>query len=64
MSKQMNTSIKHTLVCAALFSALGATSQAQAGDAKNVILFIGDGMGLPCSPPPACSRWEKRAIWR
>ncbi|OEC43113.1 alkaline phosphatase [Aeromonas sp. DNP9] len=45
MSKQMNTSIKHTLVCAALFSALGATSQAQAGDAKNVILFIGDGMG-------------------
>lgn len=45
MSKKMNTSIKHTLVCAALFSALGATSQAQAGDAKNVILFIGDGMG-------------------
>ncbi|MFU1544885.1 alkaline phosphatase [Aeromonas veronii] len=45
MSKQMNISIKHTLVCAALFSALGATSQAQAGDAKNVILFIGDGMG-------------------
>ncbi len=45
MSKQMNTSIKHTLVCAALFSALGATTQAQAGDAKNVILFIGDGMG-------------------
>ncbi|WP_279502461.1 alkaline phosphatase [Aeromonas veronii] len=45
MSKQMNTSIKRTLVCAALFSALGATSQAQAGDAKNVILFIGDGMG-------------------
>ncbi|MGN5055175.1 alkaline phosphatase [Aeromonas veronii] len=45
MSKQINTSIKHTLVCAALFSALGATSQAQAGDAKNVILFIGDGMG-------------------
>ncbi|MFQ1897143.1 alkaline phosphatase [Aeromonas veronii] len=45
MSKQMNTSIKHTLVCAALFSALGTTSQAQAGDAKNVILFIGDGMG-------------------
>ncbi|MCX0429463.1 alkaline phosphatase [Aeromonas veronii] len=45
MSKQMNTSIKHTLVCAALFSALGATSQAQVGDAKNVILFIGDGMG-------------------
>ncbi|MHC6657417.1 alkaline phosphatase [Aeromonas salmonicida] len=45
MSKQMNISIKHTLVCAALFSALGATTQAQAGDAKNVILFIGDGMG-------------------
>ncbi|HHQ4672461.1 TPA: alkaline phosphatase [Aeromonas veronii] len=45
MSKQMNTSIKHTLVCTALFSALSATSQAQAGDAKNVILFIGDGMG-------------------
>jgi len=45
MSKQMNTSIKHTLVCAALFSALGVTTQAQAGDAKNVILFIGDGMG-------------------
>ncbi|MFQ1757511.1 alkaline phosphatase [Aeromonas veronii] len=45
MSKQMNTSIKYTLVCAALFSALGATSRAQAGDAKNVILFIGDGMG-------------------
>ncbi|MFM4748668.1 alkaline phosphatase [Aeromonas veronii] len=45
MSKKMNTSIKYTLVCAALLSALGATSQAQAGDAKNVILFIGDGMG-------------------
>ncbi|WP_447832879.1 alkaline phosphatase [Aeromonas veronii] len=45
MSKQMNTSIKHTLVCTALFSALGATFQAQAADAKNVILFIGDGMG-------------------
>lgn len=34
-----------TLVCTALFAALGGMSQAQASDAKNVILFIGDGMG-------------------
>ncbi|WP_303810216.1 alkaline phosphatase [Aeromonas rivipollensis] len=34
-----------TLVCTALFAALGGLSQAQASDAKNVILFIGDGMG-------------------
>ncbi len=41
MSKIMNK----TLVCTALFAALGGLSQAQASDAKNVILFIGDGMG-------------------
>ncbi|MFM5145843.1 alkaline phosphatase [Aeromonas rivipollensis] len=34
-----------TLVCTALFTVLGGLSQAQASDAKNVILFIGDGMG-------------------
>ncbi len=34
-----------TLVCTALFAAIGGLSQAQASDAKNVILFIGDGMG-------------------
>jgi alkaline phosphatase len=34
-----------TLVCTALFATLGGLSQAQASDAKNVILFIGDGMG-------------------
>ncbi|WP_429146643.1 alkaline phosphatase [Aeromonas rivipollensis] len=34
-----------TLVCTALFGAIGGLSQAQASDAKNVILFIGDGMG-------------------
>ncbi|MFM4974534.1 alkaline phosphatase [Aeromonas rivipollensis] len=34
-----------TLVCTALFAALGGLSQAHAADAKNVILFIGDGMG-------------------
>ena len=34
-----------TLVCTTLFAALGGLSQAQASDAKNVILFIGDGMG-------------------
>ena len=37
--------MKKTLVCTALFAAIGGLSQAQASDAKNVILFIGDGMG-------------------
>lgn len=41
MKKTMNK----TLVCTALLGALGGIAQAQAGDAKNVILFIGDGMG-------------------
>ncbi|AHX61576.1 alkaline phosphatase [Aeromonas media WS] len=41
MRKIMNK----TLVCTALFATLGGLSQAQASDAKNVILFIGDGMG-------------------
>lgn len=45
MNKQMNRSIRRTLLCTALLTALGSLPQAQAGEAKNVILFIGDGMG-------------------
>ncbi len=41
----MRKTMNKTLVCTALFAALGGLSQAQASDAKNVILFIGDGMG-------------------
>ena len=41
----MKRIMQKSLVCAALLSALGSLSQAQAADAKNVILFIGDGMG-------------------
>ena len=60
----MNITMKKTLVCTALLGTLGGLSQAHAADAKNVILFIGDGMVPPCSPPPACSRWGKRGISR
>ncbi|WP_421242164.1 alkaline phosphatase [Aeromonas enteropelogenes] len=41
----MKKIMQKTLVCTALLSALGTLSQVQAADAKNVILFIGDGMG-------------------
>ncbi|MFQ2770982.1 alkaline phosphatase [Aeromonas caviae] len=41
----MNITMKTTLVCTALLGTLGGLSQAHAADAKNVILFIGDGMG-------------------
>ncbi len=41
----MRKTMNKTLVCTTLFAALGGLSQAQASDAKNVILFIGDGMG-------------------
>ncbi len=41
----MRKTMNKTLVCTALFAAIGGLSQAQASDAKNVILFIGDGMG-------------------
>ncbi len=41
----MRKTMNKTLVCTALFGAIGGLSQAQASDAKNVILFIGDGMG-------------------
>jgi alkaline phosphatase len=40
----MNITMKKTLVCTACSARLAA-SQAHAADAKNVILFIGDGMG-------------------
>ncbi|MGY3855853.1 alkaline phosphatase [Aeromonas intestinalis] len=39
----MKSAMNKTLVCTALLGALAG--QAQASDAKNVILFIGDGMG-------------------
>lgn len=41
----MNITMKKTLVCTALLGTLGGLSKAHAADAKNVILFIGDGMG-------------------
>ncbi|MEL3922810.1 alkaline phosphatase [Aeromonas enteropelogenes] len=45
MKSAMKQKLQKNLVCTALLSALGTLSQAQAADAKNVILFIGDGMG-------------------
>ncbi|MFB2866160.1 alkaline phosphatase [Aeromonas sp. MdU4] len=49
MKKAINQSMKQnlhkTLISTALLAALGGAAQAQAADAKNVILFIGDGMG-------------------
>ncbi|MEL3918996.1 alkaline phosphatase [Aeromonas enteropelogenes] len=45
MKSAMKQKLQKTLVCTALLSALGTLTQAQAADAKNVILFIGDGMG-------------------
>ncbi|ANT70058.1 alkaline phosphatase [Aeromonas hydrophila] len=41
----MKQNLHKTLVSTALLAALGGAAQAQAADAKNVILFIGDGMG-------------------
>ncbi|PJG59518.1 alkaline phosphatase [Aeromonas cavernicola] len=41
----MPTTLTKSLICTALLCALGSVSQAHAGNAKNVILFIGDGMG-------------------
>lgn len=45
MKRTMKNNLHRTLVCTALLTALGSFAQAQASDAKNVILFIGDGMG-------------------
>ncbi|HDX8372696.1 alkaline phosphatase [Aeromonas dhakensis] len=45
MKSVMKQKLHKTLVSTALLAALGGAAQAQASDAKNVILFIGDGMG-------------------
>ncbi|HDX8443167.1 alkaline phosphatase [Aeromonas hydrophila] len=45
MNQSMKQNLHKTLVSTALLAALGGATQAQAADAKNVILFIGDGMG-------------------
>ncbi|HDX8643637.1 TPA: alkaline phosphatase [Aeromonas dhakensis] len=45
MKSAMKQKLHKTLVSTALLAALGGEAQAQASDAKNVILFIGDGMG-------------------
>ncbi|WP_421206451.1 alkaline phosphatase [Aeromonas enteropelogenes] len=45
MKSAMKQKLHKTLVNTALLAALGGAAQAQASDAKNVILFIGDGMG-------------------
>lgn len=45
MKSAMKQKLHKTLISTALLSALGTLTQAQAADAKNVILFIGDGMG-------------------
>ncbi|MFB2832242.1 alkaline phosphatase [Aeromonas jandaei] len=45
INQSMKQNLHKTLVSTALLAALGGTAQAQAADAKNVILFIGDGMG-------------------
>lgn len=45
MKSAMKQKLHKTLVSTALLAALGGAAQAQASDAKNVILFIGDGMG-------------------
>ncbi|MFQ2298243.1 alkaline phosphatase [Aeromonas dhakensis] len=45
MKSAMKQKLHKTLVSTALLAALVGAAQAQASDAKNVILFIGDGMG-------------------
>ncbi|WP_410488958.1 alkaline phosphatase [Aeromonas hydrophila] len=45
INQSMKQNLHKTLVSTALLAALGGATQAQAADAKNVILFIGDGMG-------------------
>ncbi|OZG43022.1 alkaline phosphatase [Aeromonas sp. A35_P] len=45
MKSVMKQKLHKTLISTALLAALGGAAQAQASDAKNVILFIGDGMG-------------------
>ncbi|MBO0406631.1 alkaline phosphatase [Aeromonas hydrophila] len=45
MNQSMKQNLHKTLVSTALLATLGGAAQAQASDAKNVILFIGDGMG-------------------
>nr|WP_162516509.1 alkaline phosphatase [Aeromonas hydrophila] len=45
MNQSMKQNLHKTLVSTALLATLGGAAQAQAADAKNVILFIGDGMG-------------------
>ncbi|CAJ1877726.1 Alkaline phosphatase H [Aeromonas dhakensis] len=45
MKSAMKQKLHKTLITTALLAALGGAAQAQASDAKNVILFIGDGMG-------------------
>ncbi|HAU4899683.1 TPA: alkaline phosphatase, partial [Aeromonas hydrophila] len=45
INQSMKQNLHKTLVSTALLAALGGAAQAQASDAKNVILFIGDGMG-------------------
>ncbi|AKA16766.1 alkaline phosphatase [Aeromonas hydrophila] len=45
INQSMKQNLHKNLVSTALLAALGGAAQAQAADAKNVILFIGDGMG-------------------
>ncbi|MFM5519929.1 alkaline phosphatase [Aeromonas jandaei] len=45
MNQSMKQNLHKTLISTALLAALCGAPQAQAADAKNVILFIGDGMG-------------------
>ncbi|MGY3923218.1 alkaline phosphatase [Aeromonas jandaei] len=45
INQSMKLNLHKTLVSTALLAALCGATQAQAADAKNVILFIGDGMG-------------------
>ncbi|WP_410489517.1 alkaline phosphatase [Aeromonas hydrophila] len=45
INQSMKQNLHKTLVSTALLAALFGATQAQASDAKNVILFIGDGMG-------------------
>ncbi|MGL6625372.1 alkaline phosphatase [Aeromonas jandaei] len=45
MNQSMKQNLHKTLASTALLAALCGATQAQAADAKNIILFIGDGMG-------------------
>ncbi len=45
INQSMKQNLHKTLISTALLAALFGAPQAQAADAKNVILFIGDGMG-------------------